>query len=123
MILVNSQSTSNKTGSKKWRVERNELPHGGVIVGEDLELSIEIQIQEHETSKSSSRMSRRHRLKRVVDLLLVARADGAVEHDLAVSIRDISARSAELVAVVFLAYDTEEFIGNNRFANRKEVWA
>ena len=100
--LVNGEGSSDKAGTKNRGINSDELVHGWMIVGKDLELGVKVEVQEDEASKSSRGVARRNRLETVVDLLLVACADAAVEHDLAISIGDVHARSARtLIAFVW----------------------
>lgn len=107
VVLVNGKRTTDQTSSENRCVDGNQLPHGRVVVGEDLELCVQVKVEEDEASKSSSGVARWHGLQAVVDLLLVTRADAAVEHDLAVAVSDIAV-DAELVAIVCLA-DSKAF--------------
>lgn len=75
VILVNRQRTSDEHCSQDGRIDQDQLPHGGVVVGEDLELRIQVQVQVHEAGKGSRRVSAGERLEAVVDLLLVAGAN------------------------------------------------
>lgn len=49
MVLVNSEGTGDQGGTEDGGVECGELPHVRRIVGEDLELGVEVQVQEDET--------------------------------------------------------------------------
>lgn len=75
MELVNSQGTTNQARTKHRGVNGDELPHGRVVVGEDLELGIEVEIQVNEACECRSRVTTGHRLQAVVDLVLVAGAN------------------------------------------------
>ena len=75
VVLVNSESTTNENRTEDGGVDGDELPEGGVVVGEDLELRVEVQVQEDEASKSSSGVTTRHRLERIINLRLVTRAN------------------------------------------------
>ena len=86
MILVDSERAADKTRTEEWRIERNQLPHGRMIVREDLKLSIQIKIKKHEACKRRGRMTRRHALQRIIDLLLIPCAHRAVVHDLTIPI-------------------------------------
>jgi hypothetical protein len=55
------------------------------VVREDLQLSVKVQRKEEKSRPSGRRVTRRHRLDTVVDLVLVASADGTVEHDVLVA--------------------------------------
>lgn len=90
MELIDGKGSANQARAEDGSVDDNELPHGRVVVGEHLELSVKVEVQVDESSESSGRVTRRHRLEAVVDLLLVARADAAVEHDLAVAVGNVA---------------------------------
>lgn len=81
--LVNCESTSNECGGEDWHVGDDELPVGRVVVGPDFELSIEVEIEEDEATESSCSMTGGERFQGVVDLVLVASANGAVVHYIA----------------------------------------
>jgi hypothetical protein len=66
-------------------------------------------------------VARRHALETIVDLLLVARADAAVEHDLAVPVGHIATNTAVLVAVVCGA--EAKALRNHGLADCEEVRA
>jgi hypothetical protein len=116
--LVDGEGAPDEAGSENRCVQSNDFPHGRVVVGEDLELGIQVEVQEDEAGESSSGMARRHRLEAVVDLLAVTSADAAVEHDLAVAIGNVA--GAALVTVVV---DTECACGNDGLADGEEVGA
>lgn len=80
--LVDSERTTDKHGAENGRVNDNELPHGRVVVGKDLELGVEVQVQEDEARKSSRRMAAGERLQAVVNLVWVSGADVAGVVDL-----------------------------------------
>jgi hypothetical protein len=88
--FVNGKGTANQAGAEQWGVDGDELPHSGVVVGEDLQLGVKVEVQVDEACECSSGVARRHGLESVVDLGLVARADAAVVHDLAVAITDLN---------------------------------
>lgn len=73
--LVNRQGTANKARAEDRGIYGDQLPHGRVIVGKDLELGVQVQIQIDEPRERSRRVSRRHRLKAVIDLVPVPGAD------------------------------------------------
>lgn len=79
--LIDGQSARDQTGAEDGRIRRDQLPHGRVVVGEDLEFGVEVEIEEDEAGEGGRGVPGRHRFQGVVDFLLVARADGAVEHD------------------------------------------
>lgn len=99
VVFVDGEGAADEAGAENGRVQDDQLPHGWVVVGEDLELCVEVKIQEDKASKGSSSVARWHRLQAVINLLLVSRADAAVEHNLAVTVGDVSV-DATLVAVV-----------------------
>lgn len=80
-----------------------------MVVAEDLELAVEVEVQEDEASEGGSGVARRHGLKRVIDLFLVARADTAVEHDGLEAIGNVAMGS--------------HILGNDGLADGEEVWA
>jgi hypothetical protein len=96
VVFVNGQSTANEHGAEDGHVENNELPHRGVVVGENLQLCVKIEVKEDESSKGSSGVTRRHRLQAVVDLILVTSADLTIVHDLAVPITDLQSSDVGL---------------------------
>ena len=63
-----------------------------MVVGKDLELRVEVQIQVNEASERSRGVPRWHGLQTIIDLVLVARADAAVEHNRAEPIRHVAMR-------------------------------
>ena len=81
--LVDRQCTSDECGGEHWHVCDDELPVGGVVVGPDFELSIEVEIEEDEAAESSCGVAGGKRFQRVVDLILVAGTDRTVVHDVA----------------------------------------
>lgn len=91
VVLVNSESATDQAGTEKRSVDGNKLPHGGVVVGKNLELRVEVEIQEHEASEGGSSVARGHGLEGVVDLFLVTCADASVEHDRAEAVGDVGA--------------------------------
>lgn len=118
VVFIDSESATNQAGAEERSVDGNKLPHGGVIVGEHLELSVEVEIQEDEASKGSSGVTRGHGLERIVDLLLVAGADATVEHDRAVAVRDIGASRASGLEGVGVE---GEVGGDHRLTDSKKV--
>jgi hypothetical protein len=118
--LVDSQSTANKAGTEEGCVDGNELPHSGVVVGEDLELSVEVEVQKYEAGKGGGSVAAGHGLERVIDLVAVTCADAAVEHDGAVAIGDVSASWARRFIGVGVVKET---FRDNGLADRKEVRA
>lgn len=94
VVLVNSQGTADQASTEEGSVESSKLPHSGVVVGEDLELGVEVEVQKDEAGEGSGGVARGHGLECVIDLLLVARADATVEHDGAEAVGDIGAGGA-----------------------------
>jgi hypothetical protein len=120
--LVNGERAANEAGTKQGGVDGNELPHSRVVVGKHLELCVKVEVQEDEASEGSGGVTRRHRLETVVNLLLVTRADAAVEHDLAVSIGNVTAGNTSTLVAVVWSISIEE-VRNNRLAHGEEVRA
>ena len=75
MELVNGQGTPDKTCAEDRGVDGNQLPHGRVIVGKDLELGVEVEVQVDKAGKGGGRVARRHGLEAVVDSVSVSGAD------------------------------------------------
>lgn len=73
--FVNRQGTADKARAEDWGVDGDQLPHSRVIVGKDLELGVQVQVQIDESRKRSGRVSRRHRLKAIINLIPVTSAD------------------------------------------------
>jgi hypothetical protein len=96
VVLVDGQSTANEHGAEDGHVENDEFPHGGVVVGEHLQLCIEIEVKEDESSECGSRVTRRHRLQAVVNLTLVTSANLTIVHDLTVSIANLQSSDVGL---------------------------
>lgn len=80
--FVNSERTADEHRAEDGRVDDDELPHGWMVVGEDLELGVEVQGQEDEARKGGRRMAAGERLQAVVNLVWVSRADVAGVVDL-----------------------------------------
>lgn len=123
VVFVDGQGTADQAGSKDRCVKSDELPHSRVMVGEDLQLGVEVQIQVDKSSEGSRGVARGHGLETVVDLLPVTRADAAVEHDLAVSICDVTVAATSVNAIVVGADGREKFGRDDRLADSKEVRA
>ena len=70
--LVNGERTTDEDGTEDGDVGDDELPHGGVVVGEDLELGVEVQVEVDEASEAGGGVTGGETLKRIVDLLHVA---------------------------------------------------
>ena len=94
VVLINGEGAADQARAEQRGIDGDELPHGGVVVGEDLELGIEVEVQEDEASEGGGGVTRGHGLERIVDFLPVARADAAVEHDGAVPVSDVGASGA-----------------------------
>lgn len=73
--LVNGQGASNQARAEHGGVDGGELPERGVVVGEDLELGVEVEGQEDESRKGSGGVTRRHRLERIINLIRITSAD------------------------------------------------
>lgn len=103
--LVDGKRASNESSCKDWGVDSNQLPHRGVVVGEDLQLGIKIKVEEDESRKSGRGVSRGEGLETVINLVAVAGADGIGVHDLPVTAASVGA------------------FGDPRLANGEEVRA
>lgn len=73
--LINCQGTANEACAKDRGVDGDQLPHSRMIVGKDLELGVQVQVQIDEPRERSRRVSRRHRLKAIINLIPVTSAD------------------------------------------------
>lgn len=73
--LVNGEGASDQNGAENGGVDEDELPHGRVVVGEDLELGVEVEVQEDEAGERGRRVATGKGLQAVVDLVWVAGAD------------------------------------------------
>lgn len=82
MKLVDCQGATDQAGSKNWGVDGDQLPHSGVVVGEDLELGVEVEVQIDEAREGGGRVTRRHGLEAVVDGVSIPGADLAGVVDL-----------------------------------------
>jgi len=94
VILVDSESSTDENGTEKRGVGDDELPHGRMVVGEDLELGVEVKVQVDEASKGSSGVTTGHGLKSIVDLALVASADIGSVVKLKISLVVVSSHGA-----------------------------
>jgi hypothetical protein len=94
VVLVDSQGTTDQDSTKNRSVGSNQLPHRWVIVGKDLELSVEVQVQVDEAGKGSGGVSTGHRLKSIVDLALVTSADVRSVVELQISLVVVSSHAA-----------------------------
>lgn len=118
MVLINGKSTTDETGSKDGCIDGDQLPHRGMVVREDLELRIEVKVEEDEARKGSRGVTRWHGFQAIINLLLVTRADAAVEHDLAVAVGNV-AIDAKLVTVV--CFTETKAIRDDWLADSEEV--
>lgn len=123
MVFVNGKGTTDETSTEDGSVERNQLPHCGVVVGEDLELCVEVEVEKDETGKGSGCVTRWHGLEGIVDFVHITRADALVKHDLTVSIGDVAVAAARLDAVVGCANARAKVFRDNRLADGEEVRA
>lgn len=80
--LVNGQRTADEHSAENGGVNDNQLPHAGVIVGKDLQLGVQVEVQVNEPAKGSRGVTRGEGLETVVDGVWVAGADVTREHDL-----------------------------------------
>ena len=94
-----------------------------MVVGKDLQLGVEVQVQVDEASERSRGVAGRHRLKAVVDLFPVTCADATVEHDLTISVCDVAVGTAGFNTVVVGADSVENVSRDDRLAHGKEVRA
>jgi hypothetical protein len=99
VVLVDGESTSNQDSTENGGVGSDELPHGGVVVGEDLELGVEVQVQVDKASESSSGVTTGHGLKSIVDLGLVTSADIGGEVELEITLVVVSAHGSSTLHV------------------------
>lgn len=99
VVLVDRQGTANQDSTEDRSVGSNQLPHGWVVVGKDLELGVKVQVQVDKTGKGSSGVSTGHRLERIVDLALVTSADIGSVVELEVSLVVVSSHGARLCHV------------------------
>jgi len=80
MILIDRQRTRDQRSAENWGVGGDEFPHRGMVVGPYLQLSVQVQVQEHEAGEGSCGVARWEGLEGVVNFVLVAGADFAVVH-------------------------------------------
>lgn len=59
--LVNGQGPTNEACTEDRSVDGNELPHGRVVVGEDLQLRVQVAVEVHESCERCRGMARGHR--------------------------------------------------------------
>lgn len=57
MVFVDGEGTTDETSAEDGSVQGNDFPHCGVVVGKDLELCVEVQVQEDEAGKGSRRVA------------------------------------------------------------------
>ena len=81
MILIDRQGTGDKCRTEDWSVDGNELPHCWVVVRPYLELGVEVDGEEDETREGGGTVTRREGFERIINLLLITRADLAIIHD------------------------------------------
>jgi len=74
VVLVDGHGASNEDSAKDGCEEQGHRPQRWVVCAHDLELGVEVQCQKDETCEGGCGVARRHRLERVVNLVLVARA-------------------------------------------------
>jgi len=80
LTLIDSESAGYQYSPEDWSKEQNHLPVRGIVCAQDLQLTIEIQGEEDETSKRSGRVAGRKGFEGVIDLFLVSGADRSVIH-------------------------------------------
>jgi hypothetical protein len=80
--LVDREGAGDERGAEDGRVHRDELPHRRVVVGEHLQLGVEVEVEEAEACEGGGAVARGERFQGVVDFVAVPGADGAVVHDL-----------------------------------------
>lgn len=120
VVFVNGKCSTDETGSKNGCIESDDLPHGWVVVGEDLELRVQVEVQKNEASKGSGGVTRRHGFQAVVDLLTVTGADATVEHDLAVPVGNVAMDS---ILVTIVVCTETEICRDDGLADSEEVRA
>jgi len=91
-----------------WEEMGNDRKEGEdiLIIRPDLQLSIQVDTQEHETRERSRRMSTREALQRIINLTLITRANRPVIHNLSQSIPRLLCRDSRDI----------------RFADCEEMW-
>jgi hypothetical protein len=99
VVLVDGKSSTDQSRSEEGGVSGDELPHGWVVVGEDLELGVEVQVKVDEASEGGSGVTTGHRLKRIVDLGLVTSADVRGIVELEISLVVVSSHGASSLHV------------------------
>jgi hypothetical protein len=121
MVLVNGKGATNQASSEDRCVKSDEFPHSRVVVGEDLELGVEVQVKVDKASEGSGGVTGGHRLKAVINLALVTRTDATVEHDLTVAICDVAIGATGLDTIIVGADGVENVGRNDGFADGEEV--
>jgi hypothetical protein len=81
MELVDGQRTRDQAGGENWGVHRDEFPECGVVVAEDLEFGVQVEVEEQEAGECRGAVPGGHRFKGIVDVVSVAAANAAVEHE------------------------------------------
>lgn len=79
--LLNAESTGNQARAEEGHVGNRHLPQAGMVVGKDLELGVEVEVQKDEASKGRRGVAAGHTLQAVIDLLAIAGADVRGEVD------------------------------------------
>lgn len=82
VILIDSKRARDERSSENRRPDSDLLPHGRMIIGPELQLSVEVESQEDKASERSCGMTGWERFQGVINLILISCADGAVVHDL-----------------------------------------
>lgn len=98
MELIDRQGTGNQAGPQQRHVSDGQLPHGRVIVGENLQLGVQVQVKEDKASKSSSRMAAGHALEGIINLIRITGANLPGEVDAVVPdpVQSVVAKTLEL---------------------------
>lgn len=88
VVFVNGKSTADESCAENGCVDGDQFPKAWVVVGEDLELAVEVKRQEDKAGEGCSGVTRWHRLESIIDLLPVSCAvAGSVEQiEVAISI-------------------------------------
>lgn len=79
--FVNGQCTGDQGRAEHRGVEGDQFPKGRVVVAEHLHLRVQVEEEVQEPRPRSGAVARRHGFKRVVNLVDVASANVALEHD------------------------------------------
>lgn len=99
VVLVDSKGTTDQNSTEDRSVGSDQLPHGWVVVGKDLELGVEVQVQVDKAGKGSGGVSTGHGLESIVDLALVTSADIGSVVELQVSLVVVSSHGARSLHV------------------------